>query len=78
MIEIRSRDAEDRFGPARAVRELDADAPRAEIALAHQRADHSPAVKNFVAVARRAVAAAGQHERHDIATAVAKARVPQR
>jgi DNA-binding transcriptional LysR family regulator len=57
---------------------IDGDAPRAEIALAHRRADHSPAVKNFVAVARRAVQAAAQHERHDVATEVARARVPQR
>jgi DNA-binding transcriptional LysR family regulator len=34
---------------------IDADAPRALISLAHRRDDRSPAVQNFVAVARRAV-----------------------
>jgi DNA-binding transcriptional LysR family regulator len=57
---------------------IDGDAPRAEIALAHRRVDRSAAVANFVAVARRAVEAAGQHESHDIATDVDRARVRRR
>jgi DNA-binding transcriptional LysR family regulator len=57
---------------------IDGDAPRAEIALAHRHADRSAAVKNFVAVARRAVGAAAPHEPEEIATDVAKASVPRR
>jgi DNA-binding transcriptional LysR family regulator len=37
---------------------IEGDAPRAEICLAHRRDDRSPAVQNFVAVARRATRAA--------------------
>ena len=34
---------------------IEGDAPRAEISLAHRRNERSPAVKNFVAIARRAI-----------------------
>jgi DNA-binding transcriptional LysR family regulator len=55
---------------------IEGDAPRAAIALAHRRIDRSAAVKNFVAVARRAAAAAARQESPDVAAEVAKARVP--
>jgi len=42
---------------------IEGDAPRALISLAHRRDDRSPAVQNFVAVARQAMRAAKDVER---------------
>jgi DNA-binding transcriptional LysR family regulator len=42
---------------------IEGDGPRALISLAHRRDDRSPAVQNFVAVARRVMRAAAHVER---------------
>lgn len=56
---------------------IEGNAPRALIALAHRQRDHSPAVQNFVAVARRAVRPAIQSTSIDVAKIVEKAHAPR-
>jgi DNA-binding transcriptional LysR family regulator len=46
---------------------IEGDAPRAEICLAYRRDDGSPAVQNFVAVARRAMRTAVQRKSNGVA-----------
>ncbi|MGA3310939.1 MAG: LysR family transcriptional regulator [Xanthobacteraceae bacterium] len=52
-------------------------APHTEICLAHRRDDRSPAVQNFVAVARRAMRPTVQSKSSDVAKVVKKANAPR-
>ena len=57
---------------------IDGDAPRALIVLAHRRNDRSPAVRNFVAVARRVAQASTYGTSNNVAKVVEIANVPRR
>ena len=56
---------------------IEGDVPRAEICLAYRRDDRSPAVQNFVAVARRAMRSTVQSKSSDVAKVVKKANAPR-
>ncbi|MGO9263518.1 MAG: LysR substrate-binding domain-containing protein [Candidatus Binataceae bacterium] len=56
---------------------IEGHAPRTEICLAHRRDDRSPAVQNFVAVARRAMRPTVQSKSSDVAKVVKKANAPR-
>jgi hypothetical protein len=46
---------------------IEGDAPRAEVSLAYRRHDRSPAVQNFVAVARREARTSGSRKTSEFA-----------
>ena len=56
---------------------IEGDAPRAEICLAYRRDERSPAVQNFVAVARRVMQTEAQSKSNGDSKEVGKARVPR-
>jgi hypothetical protein len=57
---------------------IDGNAPRALLELAYRQSDRSPAVQNFVAVARRATRPAIQGTRSNVAKPTDKADAPRR
>jgi DNA-binding transcriptional LysR family regulator len=56
---------------------IEGDAPRVKICLTYRRDDHAPAIRNFVAVARRAIGPPIAGAKDRVANKPGKARVPQ-
>jgi hypothetical protein len=56
---------------------IDGEVPHVGISLAHRRNDRSPAVQNFVAVARRVMQTAAQSKNKDDVKEIENAKVPR-